>query len=166
MTGEPARVLAKSPFAFRRFQPRTPYRTFVFDHEYREAAHPPAMRLIGLIALGGAAGAVARYALGGLVQPSGSIFPWGTLTVNILGAFVLGFLMRYLLGSAVVSPDIRLALTIGLCGSFTTMSTFSYETVALMQVGNYWRAAGYVVGSLGGTVLAILGGGAFGARLL
>ena len=124
------------------------------------------MRLIVLIALGGATGAVARYAMSGLVQPSGSTFPWGTLAVNVLGAFVLGFLMRYLLGSAIVSADVRLALTIGFCGSFTTMSTFSYETVTLMQVGAYWRAAGYVAGSFGGTVMAVLAGGFLGGRLL
>jgi fluoride exporter len=124
------------------------------------------MRLIVLIAFGGAAGAVARYALSGVVQPSGSTFPWGTLTVNIVGAFALGFLMRYLLGSAIASADLRLALTIGFCGSFTTMSTFSYETVTLMQIGAYWRAAGYVAGSLGGTVLAVVAGGVLGGRLL
>ena len=124
------------------------------------------MRLIALIALGGAAGAVARYALSGVVQPSGSTFPWGTLTVNVVGAFALGFLMRYLLGSAIASADVRLALTIGFCGSFTTMSTFSYETVTLMQIGAYWRAAGYVAGSFGGTVLAVVAGGVLGGRLL
>ena len=124
------------------------------------------MRLIALIALGGAARAVARYALSGVVQPSGSTFPSGTLTVNLAGAFALGFLMRYLLGSAIASADLRLALTIGFCGSFTTMSTFSYETVTLMQIGAYWRAAAYVAGSFGGTVLAVVAGGVLGGRLL
>ena len=124
------------------------------------------MRLIALLALGGAAGAVLRYALSGIVQPAGHTFPWGTLTVNLAGAFALGFLMRYLLGSAVVDSDVRLALTIGFCGSFTTMSTFSYETVSLMQVGAYWRAAGYAVGSLGGSLVAVVAGGVLGGRLL
>ena len=109
---------------------------------------------------------MACYALGGLFQPSSGSFPWGTLFVNLMGAFALGFLMRYLLGTTTVGPELRAALTIGFCGSFTTMSTFSYETVTLMTDGEYWRAGAYMAGSMGGTVLAVLAGMAGATRLL
>jgi len=124
------------------------------------------MRLMLLLAVGGAAGTVARFLLGGIVQPSASTFPWGTLVVNLLGAFALGFLMRYLLGTGLMSPEMRAALTIGFCGGFTTMSTFAYETVALLTGGDYWRAVGYVTGSSLGSIAAVLGGIAAGGRLL
>ncbi len=74
--------------------------------------------------------------------------------------------MRFLLGANVASPDLRAALTIGFCGAFTTMSTFSYETVALLQDGEHLRVAGYVFGTLLGGVAAVLGGMALGGRLL
>ena len=116
--------------------------------------------------LGGAAGALARYALQGLVQPAGGTFPVGTLAVNLLGALLLGFLMRYLLASGMVSPELRAGLTIGFCGAFTTMSTFSYETVALFTDGELWRATLYVIGSVGGSLAAIAAGIGLANRLL
>ena len=124
------------------------------------------MKLVLYLAVGGMIGTLARYALGGLLQPSSGSFPWGTLFVNLLGAFALGFLMRYLLGTTTVGPELRAALTIGFCGSFTTMSTFSYETVTLMTDGEYWRAGFYMAGSIGGTVLAVMAGMAGATRLL
>ena len=124
------------------------------------------MKLILYLAVGGMVGTLARYALGGLLQPSSGNFPWGTLVVNLLGAFALGFLMRYLLGTTAVGPELRAALTIGFCGSFTTMSTFSYETVTLMTDGEYWRAGLYISGSITGTIFAVLAGVASATRLL
>lgn len=124
------------------------------------------MKLVIYLAVGGMLGTLARYALGGLLQPSSGSFPWGTLVVNLLGAFALGFLMRYLLGTTVVGPEMRAALTIGFCGSFTTMSTFSYETVTLLTEEEYWRASLYIAGSIGGTVFAVVGGAATASRLL
>ena len=124
------------------------------------------MKLIFYLAVGGMLGTLARYALSGLLQPSSGNFPWGTLIVNLAGAFALGFLMRYLLGTTAVGPELRAALTIGLCGSFTTMSTFSYETVTLMTDGEYWRAGFYIAGSIGGTIFAVIVGMAGAIRLL
>jgi CrcB protein len=124
------------------------------------------VKLIFYLAIGGMFGTIARYALGGLLQPSSGSFPWGTLVVNLLGAFALGFLMRYLLGSTAVGPELRAALTIGFCGSFTTMSTFSYETVTLLADGEYWSAGSYLAGSIAGTVAAVVAGTATAARLL
>ncbi len=124
------------------------------------------MKLIIYLALGGLAGTYARYSLQGLVQPSGGTFPVGTLVVNLLGALLLGFLMRYLLGTGLVGPEARAGLTIGFCGAFTTMSTFSYETAALLGDGQYWRAALYLLSSVGGSLAAIFAGMGIANRLL
>ena len=124
------------------------------------------MRLTWYLALGGLAGTFARYALQGWAQPSSGTFPAGTLVVNLAGALLLGFLMRYLLATGLVGPEARAGLTIGFCGAFTTMSTFSYETVALLTDGEYWRATLYVAGSVGGSLAAIFAGMGIANRLL
>lgn len=124
------------------------------------------MKLIVYLALGGLAGTFARFWLQGLTQPSGGTFPVGTLAVNLVGALVLGFLMRYLLATGLVGPEARAGLTIGLCGAFTTMSTFSYETVALLTDGDYWRATLYLLGSVGGSLAAIFAGMGIANRML
>lgn len=110
-----------------------------------------------LIALGGAIGAVARYGLSGLIQERAGFFPLGTLVVNVLGSFLLGFAFRYL-EAVVVHPELRLAVTVGLLGAFTTFSTFSYEAVGLVQDGDWGRAGAYVLGSVVLGLLAVLGG--------
>lgn len=124
------------------------------------------MKLILYLALGGMLGTLARYWLQGLVQPAEGTFPVGTLVVNVVGAFALGFLMRYLLGSGVLGPEARGGLTIGFCGAFTTMSTFSYETMTLLSDGEYRRATLYVLGSIGGSIAAVLAGMESAKRLL
>jgi CrcB protein len=124
------------------------------------------MKLVLYLALGGTAGTLARYLLQGALQSPGSTFPAGTLIVNLAGSFVLGFLMRYLTGSLAVSPDVRAGLTIGFCGAFTTMSTFAYESVLLLEGGEYWRASAYAAGSVGGSVLAVIAGLGLAGRLL
>ena len=70
------------------------------------------MRLLVYLALGGMAGTCARYGLQGLIQSPGGTFPWGTLVVNLSGAVLLGFLMRYLLGSGLAGPDVRSPIAI------------------------------------------------------
>jgi len=124
------------------------------------------VRLLAYLAIGGALGTVARYGLSGLVQSPATAFPWGTLAVNVLGSFALGFLMRYLLGSTVVTPELRVALTVGFCGGFTTMSTFSYETIAMVQEGDLWRVIGYVAGTLGGSMGGVVLGLVTAGRFL
>jgi CrcB protein len=100
------------------------------------------------IALGGAVGAVARYGVGGWVQArTGFGFPWGTLAVNVLGALLIGFALRYL-EAVRLSAEVRALVIIGMLGAFTTFSTFSYETVALLQDGEWLRAGAYAFGSL------------------
>src|SRR5262245_58578799 len=87
-----------------------------------------------LVALGGLVGSVARYWMGGAVQRmSGDVFPAGTLAVNILGSLVIGLVMTLSLERGLVDDDVRILLTTGFCGGFTTMSTFSWETLALLR---------------------------------
>jgi CrcB protein len=117
------------------------------------------------VAAGGAAGSVARYILGGLIQRVGTGFPWGTLGVNVTGSFLLGALMQVLLARG-ASPEVRLLLTIGFCGGYTTFSTFAYESALLVQDGRYWRVAAYVVLSAGLTIAAMLAGFAAGRLIL
>lgn len=110
--------------------------------------------LVLWIALGGALGAAARWGLGGWVhQWAGVALPWGTLAVNVLGAFALGFGVRYL-EAAAASPELRALLAVGFLGAFTTFSTFSYEAVLLLEEGAWGRALAYVGGSV---VLGVLG---------
>lgn len=110
-----------------------------------------------LVALGGAVGALGRYGLSGWVQGRVGLFPWGTLVVNVLGSFLLGFAVRYL-ESTVVPAEWRQAITIGLLGAFTTFSTFSYEAVVLAQAGDWGRAAAYVLASVALALVALLAG--------
>ena len=119
------------------------------------------------IALGGVAGTLSRYGLEGWIQSrSGSGFPLGTLIVNLAGSLLLGFILRLATGAAVISPDLRGGLTIGFCGAFTTMSTFSYESVTLLGDGDYLRAAIYMSATILGCVAAVVLGTALANRLL
>jgi len=115
------------------------------------------------IALGSAVGGVFRYLLGGLIQRlAGGTFPLGTLVINVTGSFLVGLLYRYAADSAAITPEIRAMLTIGLCGGYTTFSSFSYETVRLIEDGEAGRALTYVglsvLLSVGGTMLGIAAG--------
>ncbi len=92
------------------------------------------------VGLGGFCGAVARYLVSGLFLRLSPIFPWGTFTVNVLGSFALGFLMTLVTETLLVSPAQRLFLAIGFLGSFTTFSTFVYETNALLEDGAFLAA--------------------------
>ena len=99
------------------------------------------MPLVLAIAIGGAAGSVARWAIGSL-SPADATFPWATLAINVGGSLLLGVL----LGAAFMASapaHLRLALTVGFCGGFTTFSTFSAETVRLLEAGAWGRAATY-----------------------
>ena len=109
-----------------------------------------------LVALGGLVGSVARYLLAGWVQNlNGAQFPYGTLVVNVLGSFILGIVMTISLERGLISPEVRILLSTGLCGGFTTMSTFSYETVALLQYDNPSAALGNVALTLAGCLSAV-----------
>src|ERR1700712_2081226 len=101
-----------------------------------------------LIAAGGAAGSVLRYLLGGRVQhfaPNG--FPLGTLFVNVLGCFLIGIFIRQFMNVQTHNYE-RALLVIGFLGDFTTFSSFSLETIVLIEGGNYARAFAYVMFSV------------------
>jgi fluoride exporter len=109
------------------------------------------------VAIGSALGGVARYLLGGLVQRIfETTFPVGTLLINISGSLLLGAIMGYAMDTPTLSPNLRAFLTIGLCGGYTTFSTFSYETVSLLNDGEWTRAGFYVVASVALALISTL----------
>ncbi len=101
-----------------------------------------------VVALGGAFGAVSRYAVSGWVQEAaGPGFPWGTWTVNVAGSLLLGFAMVWLT-ETMASSALRNLVVMGFLGSFTTFSTFSFEVVEMAREGLWARAGVYSVGSV------------------
>lgn len=107
------------------------------------------MRTFWAIAVGAAVGGLARYYLASSVQQRfGVTFPWGTLLVNLSGSLLLGFIIRYAFATPTMSAEVRALLTTGFCGGYTTFSTFSYETAALLEEGQYERAGAYALGSV------------------
>jgi CrcB protein len=110
------------------------------------------------IAVGGAAGSVSRYLLGGVVQrASAAAFPVGTLGVNVIGCFLIGVLVQHYMHMQ-TSPVMRAALITGFCGGFTTFSAFGIETAGLIEGGAYGKAAAYIVMSISLSILATFGG--------
>lgn len=104
------------------------------------------MEIAVAVALCGAAGCLSRYYLSGWVYGLlGRDFPYGTFVVNILGAFIIGFLMEFGIRSTLVPPTLRVGLTVGFLGGLTTFSTFSYETFRLMEEGEFMVAFTNVV---------------------
>jgi len=94
-----------------------------------------------LVFVGGGLGASARYWLGGLFHERyGSDFPYGTLFVNLVGCFLIGVLMATLEERFLGSPQLRIFLAIGILGGFTTFSSFSYETIAMLRDGEFLYA--------------------------
>ncbi|NLI91779.1 MAG: fluoride efflux transporter CrcB [Peptococcaceae bacterium] len=107
------------------------------------------MTSIFSIAIGGALGAIARYGLG--IWISGKwihYFPLHTFLINISGAFLLGLFNTLFLDKLTLSPEMRLAMTVGFLGAFTTFSTFGYETVMLIKDGNIITAGLYTISSI------------------
>ena len=106
------------------------------------------IKFINLI-IGGAAGTIVRYLLGGVVYKiMGTSFPYGTLVVNISGCFILGILASLSDRKFMLSPDARLLLMIGFCGAFTTFSTLIFETDSLVRNGQAIRAFANIFASV------------------
>ncbi|HQF42263.1 MAG TPA: fluoride efflux transporter CrcB [Ignavibacteriaceae bacterium] len=94
-----------------------------------------------VVSAGAAIGGALRYGISSYIQKNISvIFPYGTLVVNIVGSFILGFIMFYLNEKELIGNELRLFLTVGFCGGFTTFSTFSYETLNLFLDTEYLLA--------------------------
>ena len=119
-----------------------------------------------LVAIFGAAGAVSRYALDGWITDlTRGQFPWGTFVVNLLGAFALGLLVAVTTERLLPHPSWRVALGIGYLGSFTTFSTYAYESVKLAEDGAIGLALLDSVGMLALGLLAAFTGLALGRTL-
>jgi CrcB protein len=105
------------------------------------------------VALGGALGSLLRYFVASAIQtPASAGFPWGIFVVNISGGFLMGVIVELGALKLNLAPEIRTFLTVGILGGYTTFSTFSLDSVLLLQRGAYASAAAYIVGS---TVLSI-----------
>ena len=119
------------------------------------------MNLVLFIAVGGAIGAVGRYAVMTAVSHLlGAGYPYGTIMVNLIGSFVLGGLVESLKYFSVISNELQVFLIVVVLGSFTTFSTFSMDVVVLMQRNEMFAAGLYILGSIvvsiGGLFLAMI----------
>ncbi len=114
--------------------------------------------LVALLLLGGAIGAPIRYLLDGFVQDRVSgVFPWGTFVINATGSLLLGVITGLALYHGLGDLP-KIAIGTGFCGAYTTFSTFSYETLQLVEEGSVGLAAGNALGSVGvGLAAAALG---------
>ena len=120
------------------------------------------------VALGGALGSIARYGLSGLVANwFGETFPWGTLLINVTGSFVIGFFATLSEpdGRLFVSSPTRTFVMVGLCGGFTTFSSFSLQTLNLIRGDEWAKAGGNVLGSVALCLLAVFLGHVAAASL-
>lgn len=105
---------------------------------------------------GAALGGLLRYVVSDLVQRNTKIiFPIGTLSVNIIGSFLIGLIIFILGEKEIISTEMRLFLTVGLCGGFTTFSTFSYETLMLFQEAEFLYATANIIFNIVFSIAAI-----------
>lgn len=119
-----------------------------------------------LVALGGAAGSVARYLTGVIaLRIAGPGFPWATLFVNITGSFAIGLLAELFARRFASSPEIRLLLITGILGGFTTFSAFSLDAAVLHGRGEMLAFALYIAASVGLSMVAVFSGLALGRSL-
>jgi fluoride exporter len=110
------------------------------------------------VAIGGAIGTVGRFWLSGVVARAiGETFPWGTLIINVSGSFIIGFIAALTGpdGRVFVGSTTRQFMMVGLCGGFTTFSSFSLQTLNLMNDGEWLRAGGNIVGSVALCLIAV-----------
>ena len=117
------------------------------------------------VALGGALGSMLRYLVGEALRraPGAEAFPWGTMVINVVGSFALGWFLKWAAATD-ASPSVRAFVAVGLCGGFTTFSTFAIEHLTLLQAGHPTRAALQAILSLAGAVLAASLGYGLAAR--
>jgi CrcB protein len=117
------------------------------------------------VALGGALGSIARYWMTNAVAAlTGSRFPWGTIAINVVGSFIIGFVafLTTPVGRVSISFDIRAFILVGICGGYTTFSAFSLQTLELMRSGHWLEAGGNILLSVVACVLAVWAGYALG----
>ncbi|HEX3789029.1 MAG TPA: fluoride efflux transporter CrcB [Pseudonocardiaceae bacterium] len=112
-------------------------------------------RVLGVIALGGGFGALARYGVGRLLPTEPDRFPWGTFAINLLGCALIGVLMVLITEVWSTHPLVRPFLGVGVLGGFTTFSTYANEVRGLLRPGEVLLAFGYLAGTLVGALLAV-----------
>ncbi len=125
------------------------------------------MMTVLAVAAGGAIGATGRYFVAGWAERAltvwlGGGFPYGTLAVNVIGSFVLGVLVEAFALALTISPEIRALLVVGVLGGFTTFSAFSFDTILLLERGDFSRA----VLNVALAVVLCVGGLFVGLRLM
>ena len=117
------------------------------------------LKMLVFVAIGGALGAMARHlTLAAVARVLGTGFPYGTLTVNILGSFILGLLVETMALKWNVSQEVRAMVAVGVLGAFTTFSSFSLDTILQLERGNLGGAAVYVLSSVTFSVLGLFAG--------
>ena len=118
------------------------------------------------VGLGGFLGSVARYLLGMMLARESCAFPFGTLVINVSGAFLIGIIAALSLKNPNIDPRLVLMIKVGLCGGFTTFSTFMNESGLLIKDENYFYFVFYLFGSLALGLLALLFGHWLAIRFL
>ena len=128
------------------------------DASWREQKIGETLRFV-LIAIFGAVGTLLRYSIQVFTQvQTASTFPWGTLLINLTGCFLLGLIGQVTLNRMMVSPDWRIAITVGFFGGYTTFSSFGWETAKMLEGGEWLPATGYVAASVViGLLLSVAG---------
>jgi fluoride exporter len=111
------------------------------------------------VAVGGAIGSVARYLVAiGSGKIFGTNFPWGILIINVTGSFLIGVFVGLFATKWDLPQSVRIFLTVGICGGYTTFSTFSLDSYYLMERGQLLMALAYIVGSVVLSICALVGG--------
>lgn len=108
------------------------------------------------VALGGAIGSVARYLIGLIKINEAAVFPYKTLAINVIGSFLIGVIVALSMKKGDMDPDVVLFLKVGICGGFTTFSTFALESTNLFQSGRAGLAAVYILLSVTASIAAIV----------
>ena len=115
------------------------------------------LKNILLVFLGGGLGSSLRYVIGRYLN-SGSMIPYGTFLVNVLGSLIIGIILGWAIKNESMNNPVNLLLGIGFCGGFTTFSSFSFENYSLLKTGDYWSFSIYFFGSLLLGLLAVFTG--------
>jgi fluoride exporter len=117
------------------------------------------MMLYAIVFVGAGIGGALRHGVNvGSARLMGNDFPYGTVLMNVVGSFIMGLLAGYFLLRPGIAQHMRLFLTTGILGGFTTFSAFSLDTALLIERHAYWLAAAYVAGSVAASILALFAG--------
>lgn len=126
----------------------------------------PSLSAFFYVGLGGLIGALMRFSATLVAARFSLSFPWGTLVSNLAGCFMIGAIMTLAIDSDLLSPELRLFLATGICGGFTTMSSFVYELAQFVQDKEVFLGSLYLVGTLAGAALCFYLGSWLASGLL